>query len=217
MSRIININSPVFKLGNRLWQLIILNLLFILTCLPMITIGASLTALYYTCLKLVRKEESSMLKDYWHSFKLNFKQSTVIFLIVALIGLFLFIDYYYIGILTASAGNFGRYVFYAIILLYLLFVTFVFPLQSRFSNPISQTLKLGLILTLRYIPYTFSALLITVGPSLIWLLNFGDSWMLYTIVMTLIGYSGTVYLHAAIFNQVFKPYVEQHHSQTPAA
>lgn len=67
-------------------DLMILNIVFIICCLPIVTIGASLTALHYVTLKMVRNEESYIVKSFFKSFKQNFKQATIINLIMLLFG-----------------------------------------------------------------------------------------------------------------------------------
>ena len=71
-----------------------LNLLWAVCSLPIITIGASTTALYYACLKVVRDEDSHVAAQFFHAFKENFKQATVLWLILLGIGLFLGADGY---------------------------------------------------------------------------------------------------------------------------
>ena len=63
-------------------DMIILNILFLITCIPIFTIGASMTALYYVTLRMVSGEEGPVSKDYFRSFKQNFRQATVIWLIL---------------------------------------------------------------------------------------------------------------------------------------
>ena len=75
--------SPVLRFLNRVTDLLVLNLLALLMCLPVVTVGASLTAMHYVLLKLVRDEEGYIAKSFFRSFKRNFLQATVIWLIFA--------------------------------------------------------------------------------------------------------------------------------------
>ena len=78
MNRIFNMDNKFFVFMGRVADLIILNLVCLVCCIPIITIGASLTALYYVTLKMVRNEESYIIKSFFKSFRENFKQSTII-------------------------------------------------------------------------------------------------------------------------------------------
>ena len=93
MSSFFNMDSPIMRFLSRVCDLIILNLLAIACCIPIVTAGASITALFSVTLKMVKGEESYIFKGFFKGFKENFKQSTIIWLILLVLGLFLFIDY----------------------------------------------------------------------------------------------------------------------------
>ena len=71
-----------------------LNLLWFICCIPIVTAGASTTALYYVTLKMVKDEESGLTRAFFHSFKENFRQGTIIWLILLAAGIVLGIDGY---------------------------------------------------------------------------------------------------------------------------
>ena len=85
MKKLFDIDNPVIAFLSRLADLIGLNFLFLICCLPVFTIGAAWTALYYVTVKMVRKEESYIWKDFFKSFRENFKQATLIWLINMLV------------------------------------------------------------------------------------------------------------------------------------
>ena len=87
----------------KLADLILLNLLFIICCIPIVTIGASITAMYYVTLKMVRNEESYLFRSFFKSFKQNLKQSTVIWLILLAVSIVLWMDFRIMG----QAGDTG--------------------------------------------------------------------------------------------------------------
>ena len=76
------IDSPVMKFLGRLGDIIILNLIFVVTSLPVITIGTALSALYAVAMKLARGEDPSILKEYMKAFKQNMKPATISWLIM---------------------------------------------------------------------------------------------------------------------------------------
>ena len=81
-----NYDNPVWRFIGKLGDLIILNVLWIVCSIPIFTIGASTTAVYYVTLKMVRDEEDSTIKSFFRSFKSNFKQATAIWLILLAAG-----------------------------------------------------------------------------------------------------------------------------------
>ena len=74
-------NNRFFKLGGKLWNIIVLSGLFVLCCLPVVTIGASLAALYYGVSKCFGKGSDRPASEFWHSFKDNLGQGSLLTLI----------------------------------------------------------------------------------------------------------------------------------------
>ena len=106
--------NPVLDFINTLCNFVALNLVFLITCLPVITIGTALSSLYYVTLREARGEYGYLVRTYLREFKNNFKKGTIafaiLFLIAAMIGWFLIF-------------------------------TYTFPLIGRFENSTKQTLK----------------------------------------------------------------------------
>lgn len=77
MRGIFNMEGPVMNFITKITYSAYLNILWLVCCLPIFTIGASTTALFYVTLKVVKNEENSLTKAFFHSFKENFRQSTI--------------------------------------------------------------------------------------------------------------------------------------------
>ena len=76
-----NLDSPVMQALGKMADLMWLNILTLICCIPVVTAGASLTAMHYMALKIVRNEECYITKGFFKSFKENFKQATLIWLL----------------------------------------------------------------------------------------------------------------------------------------
>ena len=100
MDRFFNMDNKFFTVMGRVADLIMLNVVFLICCLPIVTIGASLTALHYVTLKMARNEESYIIKSFFKSFKQNFKQATIINLIMLAVGAVLYLDLNIVSNLT---------------------------------------------------------------------------------------------------------------------
>ena len=87
-------NGPVFRFINRIGDLMILNLLCIVCCLPIVTAGTSITAMYYVTLRMHRKEDNGVIKDFFHSFRQNLKQGVLLHLLLSAITIILALDLY---------------------------------------------------------------------------------------------------------------------------
>ena len=105
MGRFFNLDSPLMTFLSKMADLMILNLLTLLCCLPIITAGDAMTALYYMTIKMVKNEECYIVKGYFKSFKENFKQATIIWLIALVVGIIFAGDFM---ILRNSTVSFGK-------------------------------------------------------------------------------------------------------------
>lgn len=90
------VEGPVFKIGSKAWSLLVLNVLIILTSLPIVTIGSAMTASYYVTVKMIQDEDYQVVKNYMKSFKESIKQSTLIWLCLLLVIMVLAVDWFYL-------------------------------------------------------------------------------------------------------------------------
>ena len=125
-----------------------LNLLWFICSLPIVTIGASTTALYYSCLKIVRDEDNHVGAAFFRSFRENFKQATVLWLILLGAGLFLGADIYVVWHLRQSAAGSPAVLWTLVLALligasvvYVIVMEYVFPLLASVSNTNAAMLK----------------------------------------------------------------------------
>ena len=94
MSNLFNLDGPVLQFINKIVYSVYLNILWFICCIPVVTIGASTTALFYVTLKMSKNEEGNLTKAFFHSFRENLKQATIIWLILLFLGIVLGIDGY---------------------------------------------------------------------------------------------------------------------------
>ncbi len=152
MRGLLNPDNPVMHALGLLGYSFYLNILWFLCSIPIVTIGASTTALYYTTGKLVRGEGDALTKAFFSSFRSNFKQSTLIWLLMLFVGCILTADGYILyrirfnGVfwVIMTALFVGAAILYTIILLW------IFPLLSRFENTISMMFKNAMAVGIRY-------------------------------------------------------------------
>lgn len=136
----------------------VLNMLWLVCCLPVFTVGASTTALYYAALKMAKGEESYPMRMFFHAFKENFRQATVVWLIMLPIGCLLagdgYIVYHLRAASTGAAGVFWTLLLAVLIaaaVVYVIVYTFVFPLVASVSNTTFNMFKNALFIGCRYL------------------------------------------------------------------
>lgn len=164
MSGMFDIDSPIMNVLNKVMNIVIVNLCFILSCLPIITVGAAITAMYSVNLKMAHDEETYVFTFYWKAFRRNFAQSTICWLFVVTAGAVLGIDFWFIGnTMTGVIKN----VFYAVIIVstvvYGIILIYVFPYIARFENKLLICIKNSLIIGGANIGYTVTMLLVTLA------------------------------------------------------
>ena len=197
--KFLDIDSPLMQGLNKVADLLLLNLLTILCCIPIITIGPSLTALNYMTLKMVRNEDCYILKGFFKSFKENFRQGVlvgILFLIAAVVLVYdRFILAYskvqYAGLIQIMLGVASVFVICTAL--------YVFPLLAKFRNSIKATLKNALLISIMQFPKTLVMFVLYLIPMLIFVYFF----QLIPFVL-FFGLSVPAWLSAKMYNKVFQ-------------
>ena len=156
--KFLSYDSPFSQLLLKLCYSCYLYLIWFICCIPIVTIGASTTALYYTSLKIVRDEDHSLGRMFFHSFRENFRQSTVLWLILLAVGLFLAGDGYIVYRLRAASTGAPAIMWTLILALviaaavvYTIVLLFVFPLVASVSNTNWAMLKNSFFIGTHYL------------------------------------------------------------------
>lgn len=155
MGKFFDMDSPIMSGLSRVADLMILNILALICCIPIVTIGASITAMYYVELKWARKEEGYTVRPFFREFRNNFKQATIEWLIILAVGILLGLDAYIVIQSPDMFPDFMQYVIGAVIIVAFLVVQWVFLLQCHFYNTVRQTFRNSFIMAIAKFPRTF--------------------------------------------------------------
>lgn len=153
----------------RLCDLILLNIVYLLTCIPLFTIGAATAALYDTVFRMDTEREGKLMATYFRGFRENFRQGTAVWLLLVLYGVATWMN---MNIFSDMGGGFGYglFVLAMVIVVVGVFVhAYVFPLMSRFRYKTGALLQNSLLLSVLYLPRTLAVCVINVFP---WVLMF---------------------------------------------
>lgn len=206
MSNFFNMDNGFFRALGRLADLMILNLLFIVCSLPIFTIGASTTAMYYVTLKMAENEEGYIARGFWKSFKQNFRQATIIWLILLFIGIVLLLDLFILNNSTGQMADVLRIIIIATFIFYLILTMYVFPTLARFYNSIRQTMKNAFIMAVANLPRTVAVFVITVGSVMLTFLNTYTLWY-GSLIWVLAGFAAVAYANSFFLKKVFARYI----------
>lgn len=201
--KLFNLDSPIMQFLTKLADLFILNILFMLCCIPIVTIGASLTALYTVTLKAARNEESYITASFFRAFKDNFKISTLAWLIVLAAGIILSLDFRFSTVLPAPVSKIMRVAVIALSIVYFLLVTYLFPYIARFENTLLHSFKNAFLLSVAHLPYT---LLLFVIAVLAGVFTFITGFQVSGFLWFVLGFSGIAYLNSLLFRRIFAKY-----------
>jgi len=194
-----NLLRPENKFTNFLQKLMYLgwlNLLYILTSLPILTIGASTTALYYTVLKLVRNEEGYIARDYFRSFKQNLKQATRIWVIFLTILIMLTVNFFYFSSQNSSLSRIFSFLFLGLFFLFAMTGSYLFPLLAQFHMTDKFLLWTAFLLSFKNIHWSFCLCI------LFWC---GFPLMIFRFYpLTVFGIPLIAFLQSYILNKIFK-------------
>lgn len=131
---------------NKIWDLLVLNLCFLVGCLPVFTVGTALTALFAVNLKAVRGEEGSVFPEYWKAFRENFRQATKLWGLMVALGVVFAVDFWALGMLDGAAIWVLKALLGAMLLVYLAVFPWIFGYNARFADNAKTVLQNALIL-----------------------------------------------------------------------
>ena len=135
-------NSWLYRLSKVIGDVVIISCLFLLFCLPVVTIGASVTALYYTVYRKFYKKSDEASKDFMRSLKENLKNGILINLIYMIFSAVALFNIYFAfnGFGGTKLPDWYTVVSFVPLLPIIFTLPFVYPLMARFSNGIKGTI-----------------------------------------------------------------------------
>lgn len=199
------IDSPVMRFLGRIGDIIILNLIFVVTSLPIITIGTALSALYTVAMELVREEDPSVLREYIKAFRRNIKSATISWLVMAVTGLFLFLDFRLVNVFNGTVYTVIRLLLAMILGTWILIFLYLFPYIARFENTVFHSIKNALFLSAAHIPSTVMMLVISIGMIVVTLFT-SRIFVIGTIAWFFAGFAVVAYAQAFLFCRIFSKY-----------
>lgn len=207
MSKLFRMDSPLMRFLTKIADLMVLNILFCVTSIPLITIGASWTALYSVTLKMVRDEEGSVSRSYFRSFRQNFRQATLLWLGVLVVLALLVLD---IRVLNGMAGGTApgllRVGVEILALLGIMVLQYLFPSLAKFEASLADTLKNACMMALAHLPKTALMTAAVVGAVWITLIN-NTTIAIGLMVWPLIGFALMAFGNSGILRKIFDNYV----------
>ena len=196
-------DSGIMSFLGKVADILILNLLTLLCCIPIVTIGASITAAHYTALKMHRDTDNYVVRNFFRSFKANLLQGILIWIlwiVVVALSVFAYLFYPEGGISTVL-----KVIMCSMLIFIAMTTMWLFPMQARFSNSIRITIRNAFMFSCRYILRTLGMLVVTATGAALWIFLGAE---LYWIPL-LFGISLPIYLCAMMYSKVFEKLEDQ--------
>lgn len=212
MKNILNPMNPFFRFMNLVVDLVGVNLLFLLCCIPVITIGPALSALYTVSMRLVRNTLDTPVRTFWQAFRQNMKQGIVLELLTVGVGaLLLYNTWLTLQLRIGQQNSFYTVLFVLCIICTVLFVAvvmYLFPLQAQFTNTIKGTVQNAFLMSIRHLPKTFCVAALPVAVGWLAMQSVGV-FAFISVALFLIGFVLIAYLQSHLYVSVFDIYIKQ--------
>lgn len=209
MDNIFGYDNKFFEALGKITDIVILNFLFIVSCIPIITIGASLSAKYYVAMKMVKDEETYIVKEYVKRFKEDFRVSTIVWILIMVVGSVLAIDSYIYNMISSEVTRkVFQFICTFICVILMFIITYAFPLISKFENTVKNTFKNSILISIQSLPYTIIMVVVNLSPMIIIFL-FRNYWGYVVFFYAVIGYGVMAYINSIFFNKILDRYVNK--------
>lgn len=200
MDRIFNYDNAFFRAVNKIVDAAYVSILWILCSLPVITLGASTTALYYTVHHALRGSRGYIGQSFWSAFKSNFKQTTQIWLIMAGLFVLLLIDSRITYVFSGQEQLAGILYYFFRILMFFWFVwcISIFVYSATFENGIKDTIKNAGVIALSNLWQSIFVIVLLIAALL---------FVCLLPIVIIVAPAGFMYVYDLLLDRIFQKYM----------
>lgn len=214
MASIFAPDSALMRVLTRIADLMILNVLFLVTSLPLVTLPASLTALCFVSLRIATDTDRTIVGDYFRSFRQNFRQATLIGLLAAAVGAAL--AAWYVVVTELVADGVLRFVllaiWYVLVFVAAMWALYVFPYLAKFEGTTREVLRNARLMSFRHPLAPLTVIVLSLLAAVVTI--FSPQATGYGLLWLLIGFAAIAFLGALVYARVFERYAP---TPTPSA
>lgn len=213
MNTLFSIDSPLGRKLTLMSNLVLLNLLWILCSLPIVTVGAATSAMYHVIFLYITNQDDCVIKPFFKALAGSLKQATPIWLLHLLVGCMLVAEAFYLG---GDSSDVLKILFAVIVLLFIAVSSYLYPLMGRYETTGKQALWNSLTLALKHPGASLLLSSVQAAIGVIMFLFPTFAWKT-AIFWTLIGFTLVAYLMGHILLRIFTKYDRSDTSQTADA
>lgn len=202
MNSVFSPDSAVMRAISRAADLVILNFIFLICCVPVVTIGPALTAMYTVVFSIGTSRDKGTVRAFFRAFGANFKKSAAAWCIFIFVAAALAFDM----ILAYRAVPIMCLPLAVLCLIAVFALLYTFPLMSLFENTVLATLKNAFILSIAHLPRTLAIAVLNLFPFAL-LLGYPMYFFMVAFIWVIIYFSGAAYISALLLRKVVAPYL----------
>ena len=198
--------NPVILFLNKMADLLLLNVLFIISCIPLITIGPAITALYHVTLRSIRYGDGYIVQEYTKAFRRNFLQSVIAWIVTVIFAVLVWIDFCFWGQKTFGVyGTIMLCISACFAFLGFIILLWLFPVLAKIENTLWANIKNAAAMAIgHFFPYTIICAAITVAVFYMAYVS-----LIADVLLLLVGFSLLAYILSFFFYKVFARYLEE--------
>ncbi len=202
MASIFNYDNMFFRGFDKALNVVYISVLWIVFCIPIFTVGASTTAMYYSVNKVLRHGRSYVFKEFLGAFKRNFKQSTIICLILLAATALMAVDAFIMKQFYDAGNSMGKlYVVFVVLFFFeVAWATYIFPSIARFENTTKAYLKNAALMAIAHLPQTIL--------MIVMLIVFVGFYMIFPPLILFIP-AAFMWVWSMILERIFRKYMSE--------
>ena len=202
MGNIFRPDSPLMRFMMLITNLIALNILWLLGCIPVVTAGASTVAMHSVLLGYINGKDDAVLKPFLRAFKENFRGVTPLWLLNLFIGAVMAAEIFY---LSVESQLWLKVIFGVLLFVYAAATSYLYPLLARYQTSGKSALFNSFALSMRHLLSSVCVVTLNALPVVL-VVGFTEIFWKSVLVWTLIGFSLIAYLNLKILLPIFKKY-----------
>ncbi len=207
MGNIFRIDSPLMQGLTKFTNWMIINIITVVMCIPVFTIGAAVTAMYDVLGRMERGQEVRIIGSYFRAFRSNFKQATVMWLILLLAGIALGLVVWVYMVNDVPGKQYWIGFTSVVAIFWLMVLSWVFPLQAQFANPVKRTMNNAVLGSLGYLPRSAGMALVNALPWIM-LYNKTNLFLYLLPIWTTIWFSLGAIINLRLLKKILQQFME---------
>lgn len=204
-----NEDNFLYIILSRIWDIVLVNILFIVCSIPIVTIGPAFTAMHHVTLRIVKGNNPGTFKTFFRAFKQNFKQSFIVWLISLVCIVVLLSNIQFLQTITpTSFASFLYYASYIMLIFIIIMNLYIHPVIAAFEGALKTQIRNSVIFIFSKLSYAFIMFFVWAFPLSLAYIDTGLQ-PLYAFCWAFFGFATAAYINSTFLYKLFKPYLPE--------